>query len=140
MPRSQKDFTYDAATLLRASAATTADTAGSVVTLGAGRLDGRAIFDVTALVTGGAAPESYALTLQFSNSATFASGVVGGAAIRLGTASTLPGESANSAVGRYEVSFSNEVNGTVYSYVRVYTDVSGTAPSITYSAFIVQRA
>ena len=46
----------------------------------------------------------------------------------------------DSAVGRYELPTTNEINGTVYRYMRLYTDVAGTiATGINYSANL-QRA
>ena len=140
MPRNQRDFTYDNATLLKAAGAVTADGAAPIVlNLGDGLMDARVIVDVSSITTGGAAGETYAISAQFSDSATFASGVVGGATIRLGAAAGLPGESAASIAGRYELAISNQINGTVYSYMRLYTDVAGTAPSINFTAYLVTR-
>lgn len=146
MPRNQKDFTYDNATLLKDAGAVTVDGAATVAAaarildLGAARMDGRVIIDITAMTVGGASPEFYALTLQLSNSSTFASGVVGGATIRVGSAASLPGESANTVVGRFESAFTNEVNGIIYRYARIYTDVTGTAPSINFTAYLANLA
>lgn len=143
MPRSQKDFTYDNAMLLKDAGAITADAAAQVggsnriLDLGAARLDAKLIVDVSAIDVA-SADERYDVALQFSNSSTFASGVVGGASIALGAAAALPAESAASVIGRYEVPFSNEINGTTYRYCRAYTNVSGTTPSINYTAYIVQ--
>lgn len=145
MARQQKDFTYDNALLLKDTGAISADAAAQVggsarvLTLGAGRMDGRVIVDVSALdvVTG---DESHVVATQFSNSPTFASGVVGGTMLRLGGATALVGESAASVAGRYELPCTNEINGVIYSYMRLYTDVSGTTPSITYTAFLTTEA
>ncbi|HXH43295.1 MAG TPA: hypothetical protein VNK51_05525 [Bradyrhizobium sp.] len=143
MARNSRDFTYDNATLLKDAGAVAADAAGTVlaavkvVTLGAGRADARMIVDVSAIVVG--ADNRYDIQLQFSNSPTFASGVIGGASLSLGNAAVLPGESATSVIGRYEAAFTNEINGTLYSYCRVYTNVSGTTPSINYTAYLVTR-
>jgi hypothetical protein len=144
MPRNQTDFTYDNATLLADGATVTVDGAATVsaaarvIDLGAARLDGRVIVDVSAIDVS-SADESYVLSAQFSNSPTFASGVIGGPAIRLGAAAALIGESAASVIGRYEMSFANEINGTTYRYMRMYSDVGGTTPSIAYRAFVVQE-
>lgn len=143
MPRNQKDFTYDNALLLKDAGAITADAAATVASvarildLGAARLDARMIVDVSAIDVS-SADERYDVALQFSNSSSFASGVVGGASIALGAAAALPAESAASVIGRYEAPFSNEINGVTYRYCRVYTNVSGTTPSINYTAFIAQ--
>jgi hypothetical protein len=143
MARNQKDFTYDNAMLLKDAGAVTADgaaqvsSAARILDLGAARLDGRVIVDVSAIdVSSG--DERYDVNIQFSSSATFASDVVPGAGISLGDSSTIPGQSADSVIGRYEFPFSNEINGTTYRYARVYTNVSGTTPSINYTAYIVQ--
>lgn len=143
MARNQKDFTYDADLRLKDAGAVTADAAGTVggsakvLDLGAARFNGRVILDVTALdvATG---DEAYRIRTQFSNSASFASGIVNGPEQLLGD-STLTLGSADSIVGRYEIPFASEINGATYRYMRIYTDVSGaTSVSIDYSAFVVQ--
>lgn len=145
MARQQKDFTYDNATLLKDAGAITADAAAQVsasnkiLDLGAARMDGRVIVDVSAIDVS-SADEVYVLIAQFSNSSTFASGVIGGVALRLGAAAALQGESAASVVGRYELPVTNEINGTTYRYMRMYTDVGGTTPSINYTAFLTTEA
>jgi hypothetical protein len=146
MTRNSKDFTYDHdlrlkdAGLIAADAAAQVGGADKILNLGLGRVDGRVIVDVTAIevATG---DESYRIKTQFSNSATFASGVVGGTQLHLGDSSVLIGESADSVVGRYELPFTNEINGTVYQYMRIYTDVTGTiATGINYVANCVLKA
>lgn len=146
MARSQKDFTYDHATLLKDAGAVTADGAATVAAaarvldLGASaRTDGRVIVDVSAITTNGASGEGYTITAQHSASSTFASGVIGSGSIRLGAATAMPGESAATVAGRYEFHSSTEVNGVLYRYMRLYHDVSGTAPSINYTAFLVKE-
>ncbi len=146
MPRSQRDFTYDNATLLKDAGAVTADGAATVATvarvldLGANaRTAGRVICDVSALTTNGATGEGYTITAQVSNSSTFASGVIGSGSIRLGAAASMPGESAASVAGRFEFLAFTEVNGTLYRYMRIYVDVSGTAPSINFTAYLVKE-
>jgi hypothetical protein len=145
MARQQKDATYDNATLLKDSAAVAADAAAQVAAvnrildLGLARMDGRVIADVT-VIDVSSADEFYVISAQFSNSSTFASGVIGGAAIRLGAAAALIGESAATVIGRYEFAFTNEINGVLYRYMRLYTDVGGTTPTITYSAFLANQA
>lgn len=146
MARSQKDFTYDNATLFKDAGAVTTDAAATVsaaarvLDLGANaRTDGRVICDVSAITTNGATGEGYTITAQVSNSSTFASGVIGSGSIRLGAAASLPGESAASVAGRFEFHASTEVNGVLFRYMRIYTDVSGTAPSINYTAYLVKE-
>lgn len=97
-------------------------------------LDGNMIVDVSAIdvVTG---DESYEIVLQGSNSATFASGIVGLAWTHIGGATGIPGTAAvASLVGRNVVPFRNELNGVVYRYVRVEHVIGGTTPSIDYTA------
>jgi hypothetical protein len=50
-------------------------------------------------------------------------------------------ETVDTVAGRRELAFCNEVNGTVYRYIRLYTFVAGTiATGINYSARLVQKA
>lgn len=138
--RNSKDATFDFAHrmkdagLIAADAAWQVGGADKIIDLGLSRVDGRVILDVTAIevATG---DESYRLKLQFSNSATFASGVIGGPQFHLGDSSVLIGESADSVIGQYELPFTNELNGVLYQYIRGYTDVAGTiATGINFSA------
>ena len=146
MARNSHDFTPDAEFLLKdaglvaADAAAQVDAADKIVNLGAGRVDGRVIVDVSAIEVA-SGDESYRIKLQFSSSSTFASAVIGGTQLHLGDSSVLIGESADSATGRYEIPFTNEINGTVYPYMRVYTDVAGTiATGINFTARGVKKA
>lgn len=146
MPINQNDFTPDADFLLKDAGLVAADAAAQVggsdkiVDLGAGRFDGRVIVDVSAIEVA-SGDEIYRIKTQFSNSATFATGVIGGTQLHLGDSSTLIGESADSAVGRYELPFTNQINGTTYRYMRVYTDVAGAiATGINYTARGVNKA
>jgi hypothetical protein len=112
--------------------------ASSILDLGAARVDARVIVDVSTIdVSSG--DESYRLRVQLSNSATFASGIFCPVTLELGD-STVTGNSADSAVGRYEVPFSNEVNGTTYRYVRVNQVIAGTTPSYTAILYIAKDA
>ncbi len=147
MARQQKDETFDLdmrlkdAGLVAADAAAQVGGADKIIDLGLGRVDARVVLDTTAVevATG---DENYKIKTQFSASATFASGVVGGPQQILGDSTTLIGESADSpAVGRYELPFCNEINGTLYRYMRLYTDVTGTiATGINYVAHMVKKA
>lgn len=141
----QKDFIYDHSLLLKdaglvaADAAATVSASARVLDLGAGRFDGRVIADVTAIEVA-SGDERYLIKTQFSNSPTFASGIVGGPALDLGDSSVTK-DSADSATGRFELPFCNEINGTVFRYMRLWTEVQGTiATGINYSAFAVQAA
>lgn len=142
MARNSRDFTIDALLQLKDAGAITADAAAQVsgaakvLDLGLGRIDARIVVDVTAIdVSSG--DESYLIKTQFSNTSDLSAGVVGGTALHLGD-STVTLNSADSVVGRYEISFTNEINGTLYRYMRLFTDVGGTTPSINYVAYVVQ--
>lgn len=39
------------------------------------------------------------------------------------------------AIGRYEIPFVNQKGATEYRYLRLFTDVGGTTPSINYTAY-----
>jgi hypothetical protein len=65
------------------------------------------------------------------------SGSVCLAQIEMGNA-TAPAD-ADTGTGRFAVPFRNEQNGTLYPYVRIYTEVAGTiATGINFSAFIAK--
>ena len=144
MARQQRDATFDAAlqfkdvgSAVTASAWAQVATVNKALDFGAARFDGRCIVDVSAIKTS-ATDESYRIRLQVSNDSTFATGVVEAVAYELG-APAATGSSAADAVGRRELAFCNEVNGVTYRYGRVFTLVSGTAPTITYAAYAVQN-
>lgn len=149
MPRNQKDFTYDNATRLNdvgalvASAGGTVAAAARVLNIGGvgsgaitgpGRLDARVIFDVAAIAVG-AVDQLYTLELQVSNDNTFATGVQIASSLKLGHP-TATGASAASVIGRYEDAFTNEINGVVYTYCRLFIRIAGTAPSISLAAYL----
>ncbi len=106
-------------------------TGNVILDLGSGRFDAVLVFDVTALdiVSN---DEAYNIIVQVSNSATFASGIEEAARRLLGATEVRKG-AGDSAVGRYEMPFTNDVNGTEYRHARVLVDVAGTTPSITIS-------
>jgi hypothetical protein len=128
-------FTYDSALALKAAGLVAASAAGStILDIGSGFVCANLVLDVTALevATG---DEIYNVCLEGSNVAAMTSGSVCLARIQLGNAGA-PAD-ANTATGRFVVPFTNEQNDTLYRYVRVYTEVSGTiATGINYSAFI----
>lgn len=139
-----KGYTYDSDLVLKdagaisSSAAAQVDGADRIIDLGAGRVDGRTIVKVTAFdaTTG---DERADVVMQFSASATFASGIVNGTRLGFG-AFEVQGGSADPATGTYELPWTNEINGTVYRYMRAYTFCDGTSPSLNYSAHAVQAA
>lgn len=134
MARTQRDFTVDVnlqlsdGGLITADAVTLVDGVAKIIDLGAGRVDARLIIDA-AVVEVASGNESCNYILEFSNSATFASGIRQGPAIMLGDASAADIASADTdnGAGRYEMGFTNEFpGGTVYRYVRLYQDFTGT--------------
>jgi hypothetical protein len=127
--------TYDHATLLKAAGLVAASAAGSVILdLGDGLMEADMVIDVTALevATG---DEIYTISLEGSSVAAMSSGSVELAKITLGN-NPAPSD-ADTSTGRHVVPIRNELNGTLYRYVRVYTTVAGTiATGINYSAFL----
>lgn len=124
--------------LVAADAAATVSAAAQVLDLGEGSAAfcGTVVIDATAVevATG---DEVYKIQAQFSNSATFASGVVNGATMILGDAAVIVGADTDNGAGRYLLPVVNDVGGTRYRYMRLYTDVTGTiATGINYSAYL----
>ena len=131
----------DVTHILKDAGLVAADAAGQVegsdviVNLGAGKVEGHLILDVSAIEIADN-DEAYKISLQGSSSAAFADTIVDLAEITLGAAEVIGGDQ-DSATGRYTVPFSTEKNGTVYPYVRLYTDVSGTiATGINFFAYL----
>ena len=146
LQRNQKDATFDYLLRLKddgnvtASAAAQVSSADKILDMGAQRFDGRVLVDISAceVATG---DEKYTLLVQGSTSATFASGIWNLVATMLGD-SSVSLESADTVIGRREIAFCNEINGTVYRYIRMYTVVAGTIDTtgINYTANLVQKA
>ncbi len=82
--------------------------------------------------------ENYKLTLQGSNVANFASGIVELAQIQVGDESTIQDVDVVPPVGRYIRPFTNWQAGTQYQFVRLKFDVSGATPSITANVRLAQ--
>jgi hypothetical protein len=130
-----RTYTPDALLQFKDSYAVTSDAAAQVssadkiVDLGLARFEGVMVFNVSAIdIASG--NETYDCLIQVSNSATFAT------ASDIKTVATLRLEAATlGAAGRYEIPFLNVRDGTAYRYARIYTDVGGTTPSITYTAY-----
>lgn len=148
MARNRKDFSFDYDYRLKDAGLIAADDIAQVggsdriLDLGAARFDGRVIIDATAVEVA-SGDESYALVLEFSNSSTFASGIVQGPAFFLGDASAtvMLGADTDNGAGRYELHFTNEQNGTLYRYLRLQIDVSGTiATGVNFTANVVKKA
>lgn len=131
-------FQYDDDLSLKAAglvATTTTET--TIVDLGAGIVDGFLVLDVSAVEVADGS-EIYLICLEGSNVAAMTSGSVTLAQIEMGNASA-PAD-ADTATGRFAIPFRNEQNGTVYRYVRIYTEVAGTvATGINFAAFVAKR-
>lgn len=146
MPRNSNDVTFDYslrlkdAGLVAASAAATVASVAKILDMGASRFDGRAVIDLTAceVATGN---EQYIIIVQGSTSSSFGSGIVNLGAVLLGDSSVSLESADTAAVTRREIFFSNEVDGTLYRYVRLYTFVAGTiATGINYAAFLAKAS
>lgn len=137
-------WTYDNALLLKdaglvaASAAATVAGSAKFLDLGVGRVDSRVILDVTAIEVD-TGDEKYLIKLEASNDNTFATGKVVLAERALGIAALI-GASANSAAGRYEMPFTNDLDGTVYEFVRIFTTIVGTiATGVNFTAYLAKE-
>lgn len=141
-----RGFTYDKGALLHDGAsAIIADGAGQVggsakiLDIGAAAMFGVVVVDVSACDVS-SNDEGYTLHVQGSNDASMTTGKIGLAAGFLGADAALLGDAARST-GRLLIPFINVgSDGTIYRYVRLYADVAGTTPSITFTAFIAPDA
>lgn len=132
-------FTYDDALSLKDSGAVTSTTTESVIVdLGAGLVDGFLVIDVTGCEVA-STNEIYLVCLEGSTVAAMTSASVCLAQIEMGNA-TAPAD-ADTTIGRFVVPFRNEQNGSMFRYVRIYTEVAGTIDTVglTFSAFIAKR-
>ena len=144
--RQQKDFTFDYqmrmkdAGLVAASAAAQVGGSDKIIDLGgAYRIDARVIIDTSAVEVG-TGNEKFCIKVQGSNSATFASTNVNLGELTLGDSSVSLESADTGAAERREIHYCNEANGTIYRYLRVYTEVAGTiATGINYTANLVQH-
>lgn len=113
----------------------------TILDLGDGLVDGFLVLDLTAVEVD-SGDELYEIYLEGSNVAAMTSGSVALARFKAGDAAVagLAPDDADVSTGRYMIPFRNEVNGTIYRYVRVGTIVAGTiATGINYSAFLADR-
>lgn len=128
--------------LIAADAATQVSAADKILdTGGTGAVfEADLIVDVTAIETA-TGDEKYAIIVEGSSSASFASGIDQLAMIELGHATPkVGGSDVTDSTGRFIVPFRNERNGTIYRYIRVYVDVTGTiATGINFTAYIAPR-
>lgn len=131
-------FTYDDSLSLKdAGLVATTTTESTILDLGSGLVDGYLVLDVSAVEVGDG-NEIYLACLEGSNVAAMTSGSVCLAQLEMGNASA-PAD-ADTSTGRFVIPFRNEQNGTLYRYVRIYTEVAGTvATGINFAAFIAKR-
>lgn len=120
--------------LVAADAAATVDSVAKIADVGAGLVEGHMVCDITAFNVDNN-DELYLIKLQGSSEADFGSDIEDLAILGVGATETMIGTDTDSEIGTYRVPFSNERNGTVYRYLRVYTDVTGTVGTgINYTA------
>lgn len=140
-----RTYTFDALTQLKdagavaASAAAQVASVAKILDMGAGRFDGTVVVDVSAIDIS-SNDEIYDIVIQGSNSASFASGIENLAQINLAASAVRDGGGQNSTIGRYEIGVTNEQADVIYRYIRAYTKVAGTTPSINYTAFLSNDA
>ncbi len=122
--------------LVAADAAATVKSKACVIDLGAGYFRGMVVIDVSAIETG-SSDETYGICWQVSATTAFTS-FEEPCNIMLGHATPLRSNVTSTAT-RYILFVHNEMQGTVYRYARLYTDVTGTIASgggINYTAFL----
>ena len=136
------DSMYDENLLLKDAGLVAADAAGTVsavakvIDLGNGLVQGKLYVDVTAIEIADD-DENYKISLQGSDNSGFSAGDEEDLVILTLGAKEVIGGDQDSTTGRYVLPFTNERNGTIYPYVRVYTDVDGTiATGINFSAWL----
>ena len=131
-------FTYDdAASLKDAGLVASTTTETTILDLGDGLFDGFLVLDVSAVEVA-SNDEIYLVCLEGSTVSGMGSGSVCLAQIELGNA-TAPAD-ADTSTGRFVVPVRNEQNGTLYRYVRIYTEVAGNvATGINFAAFLAKR-
>lgn len=121
--------------LVAVDAAGQVDYEDQIINLGAGLVEGQMIVDVTAIEIADN-DEKYTIKLQGSSKSDFADTIEDLAILELGAQEVIGGDQ-DSTTGRYKVAFRTEKNGTIYPYVRLYTDVAGTiATGINFSAYL----
>jgi len=145
-----RSFTFDKllemkdAGLIAADGAWQVGGSNKILDVGDALFQGNCVVDFSALEIA-SGDERYTIIIQGSNSPTFASDIAILAALPVGDGSTIAaafggsGVDVDDATGRYVVPFSNERNGTLYRYIRGWTDVAGTiATGANFTAFVAQ--
>jgi hypothetical protein len=141
------DRAFDSLLQLKDAGAITSSAAaqvdGSAKVLDTGddkRYTGQVIIDVSAVkIT--ANDEIYTIVLQGSPDSAFTAATsVELCQINLSAAEEkLTDTNRDDTTGRYLLPFTNEFAGTFYRYLRLYTVIAGTSPSINYSAYAAQH-
>lgn len=134
-----EDLEFKDAGLVAASAAAQVDAAAKIVDLGAGYVCGDLVIDVSVIEIA-SNDELYEIGFQVSSSSTFASTIEEVCALKLGALEVTNGD-VDSTATRYILRVSNEMQGVIYRYARVYTTVSGTIAGgggINYTAFLTR--
>lgn len=132
------DLQYKDAGLVAASAAAQVSAAAKIVNLGAARSNLTMRLYVSAIEIA-SNDELYTILVQGSSSATFASDIVNLAGLPLGATEVAPGGANDAAIGWYELPYTNEHNGTIFPYTRLYTLVEGSiATGINYEGYAVR--
>lgn len=99
------------------------------------RLDAVVVIDITAIdVSSG--NETYKIKVIGSNTAAFATATANLSGYELGKGtSLLPATQSDTIVGRLELLFTTERFNTKYEFIKLYNEIGGTTPSISYQAF-----
>lgn len=124
--RQNLDVLVDEALILKDLVTTTVSGAGEVDAVakifdtGGGFFEGGLLVDVTSIdITDG--DEEYNIHVQGSSSPTFASGLASVVKFELGDATQIVSD-VDIGTGRYIIPFNNQVDGTIYRYLRVFHD------------------
>ena len=121
--------------LVASSTAGQVDSSDVIVDLGEGLVEGNLIVDVTASEIADN-NEAYDIQIQGSSESDFADTIEVLASMKLGANEVLDGDQ-DSAIGRYQVPFRTEKNGTIFPYVREYCTCAGTVSTgINFSAYL----
>jgi len=133
------DYDYrleDGSGAFTVSAAGAIGATAQILNLGAGKVHGEMVVDVSAIEIASNS-EYYHLALQGSTESAFGGTYTALAELKLGAKEVLDGDQ-DSAVGRYRVPFCTEMpDGTVYPYVRIYAALGGSiSTGITFSAHL----
>ncbi|PZQ99205.1 MAG: hypothetical protein DI533_00410 [Cereibacter sphaeroides] len=98
------------------------------------------IANIEAITVGGATPENYRFRMVGSNLANRSDSEIIGEQHIGGAAQVGTGETRSAAAGdRVVLPFRTEKNRTKFRYVDLYLLVAGTAPSITFSAYVTKE-